>query len=446
MATSRYVGGIAVALLYIYYTMGRRLIQATRSLQRISAKGTAAMYDHHAAVTAPDGISTIRAYGMKGYFIQRMHQLLDDRSTALRHYWLCTAMMDLQLGALGATFVTFVALAAVLTKTSAGEAAIALSFAMRFRKSVVGLLQRAITVERGLDFVGRMAEYGELETEPTDGLEPGREWPSQGKVDVVGLSAGYNRDLPPALSNLSFTIAPGERVGIVGRTGAGKTSLTLAFARLIESFAGQIAIDGVDIAAINVHALRRRVFIIPQDPHLFAGTVRSVLDPEEQSSDARLTDALKLIGLVRSTTEGSDKAVKPDGAFFDLSMEITQSGRNISQGQRQMLYLARALMSASKVVIMDEATSAIDLETDAAIQQAIRDGLRGSTVIVVAHRLATIADFDKVLVLDGGELVECGPPGELLAKKAAFWNLVQHSADRDELMAKMAGEASAAVE
>ncbi len=425
---------VAGILIYIYYTMGRRLIRATTYVQRISATGMSSMLDHIASVTAPDGIPTIRAYGMTGYFTKRLHGLVDDRAAALWHHTLCETMMNMRLGALGAVFLTFVAVAAVLTKSSPGDAAIALAFATRFRRAVVGLLMRASEVDSGLERVRKVVEYGNLETEPTGGIEPALQWPTEGKIEVRGLSAGYSRDLPPALKKVSFSIAPGERVGIIGRTGAGKTSLTLAFARLIERFEGDIVIDGVDIATLSLHALRRKLFIIPQDPHLFAGTVRSVLDPEGEHTDQELLNALKSM---RSADTGSEKLSSSENIFTDLAMEVSQGGRNISQGQRQILYLARAFVSAPKVVIMDEATSAIDQETDAVMQKAIRKGLQASTVIVVAHRLATIADFDKVLVLDGGEVVEHGSPDALYRSGGAFCNLVQHSADRDELVKQM---------
>lgn len=434
MSISRYMACVAGVLLYIYYTMGLRLIQATTYLQRLSSTGMRAILDHTASVTAPDGISTIRAYGMTGYFTKRMHGLIDDRATAWLHYILCEKMMDFRLGSFGVVFLTFVAVAAVLTKSSPGDAAIALAFATRFRKAVVGFLTKASSIESGMERVRKVAEYGELETEPTSGIEPAAQWPTEGRVEVSGFSAGYSKDLPPALKRVTLSIPPRERVGIVGRTGAGKTSLTLAFARLIERFEGDIVIDGVDIATLDLYALRRKLFIIPQDPHLFAGTVRSVLDPEGEHTDEALLNALKLM---RSADTTSEKVSGVESMFTDLSMEISQGGRNISQGQRQILYLVRAFVSASKVVIMDEATSAIDLETDAVIQEGVRKGLRESTVIVVAHRLATIADFDKVLVLDGGEVAEFGPPEELYAKQGAFWNLVQHSADKDELVNKM---------
>ncbi|KAK2600292.1 hypothetical protein QQS21_004933 [Conoideocrella luteorostrata] len=277
-------------------------------------------------------------------------------------------------------------MAAVLSKSSPGDAAIALAFATRFRRAVVGLLMKASDVDSGLERVRKVVEYSNLETEPTGGIEPNLQWPTEGKIDVRGFSAGYSRDLPPALKRVSFSIAPGERVGVIGRTGAGKTSLALAFARLIERFEGDIVLDGVDIATLNLHALRRKLFIIPQDAHLFAGTVRSVLDPEEEHTDQALLIVLKFM---RSANTTSEKRSSSENVFTGLGMEISQGGRNMSQGQRQILYLTRAFAPATKVVIMDEATSAINLESDAMIQEEIRKGLRGSTFIVIARRLAT---------------------------------------------------------
>jgi ABC-type multidrug transport system fused ATPase/permease subunit len=226
------------------------------------------------------------------------------------------------------------------------------------------------------------------------------------------------------IKNITFSIGPGERVGVVGRTGAGKSSLMLALARLIERQHGDMLIDGIDISTLRLHALRQRIFTIAQNPYLFHGSLRSMLDPDGLLDDETLLRALERVHF--PTT--------------DLTFTVNEGGTNISQGQRQALCLARALLSRRKLIIMDEATSAVDVETDAAIQVALKEALPESTLIVVAHRLAAVVGFDKILVLEGGTLVEFGSPAELYRQKGAFWKLVHHSPDGEELAERMSSQ------
>ncbi len=409
-----------------------RLISASRKLKTLRLTASATLQQHHSSLQAPDAISTIRTYNKAGYFRSRVHQLIDDDSSTAWHSALCTVMMDVQLGFLGALFVTSTCLFIVLTEADAGTAGIAISFAMIFSATMTGLLQRIATVESGLNNVARIADYCKISQEPTSGVDVPAPWPSEGMVHVNGLTAGYHAESSPALKDLTFSIRPGERVGVVGRTGAGKSSLALAFARLIQLHVGRIIIDGIDISTIKLDVLRRRLLIIPQDPHLFAGSLRTMLDPDGSRDDDEL-----LASLSRIKPAASD--ANTEAVFADLSFQIEDGGSNVSQGQRQILYLARALLARKKIVIMDEATSAVDMDTDAAIQTAIRDGLPGTTIIVVAHRLATVADFDKVLVLEGGRVSEFGCPKELYEKQGEFWKLVNHSSDKEALLEKIAG-------
>ncbi|KAJ5087523.1 ABC bile acid transporter [Penicillium angulare] len=416
-------------LLYAYCRVGTRLISSTRTLKNISATATSSLYQQLNSILAPDGFLTVRAYGMSRHFMDRIFRAVDDVSSANWHHALCLIKMDLQLGVIGALFLTSVALSAVLTKSDAGTTAIALTFVMQFSKAMSGFLQRIATVESGLNSMERIIEYGDLPTEPKSGIDPPASWPSNGKVQVQNLVAAYNTadNSRPTLNDISFLINPGERVGIVGRTGAGKSSLNLAFARLINQQEGKIIIDGVDISTLKLHALRQQLFAIPQDPHLFTRSIRSTLDPEGAFDDTTLLGVLRKVHFTTSSSKETDTSA-------DLSFMVKDGGSNLSQGQRQMLFLARALLYRPIIVIMDEATSAIDVETDTAIQAALRAGLPDTTIISVVHRLATIADFDKVLVLEDGCLVESGTPESLYIQKGIFWELVCHSSDREHLV------------
>ena len=364
--------------------------------------------------------------------------MLNERFSAYWHFTLCRVMIEFQFGALGALYIMLSCLFIVLSGVDAGTAGVALSFASRFSDTVSSTLKRLAAVETYLDSAQRIADYGNIAQEPIDGEDAPAGWPLRGEIQVENLVAGYGESTPATLQGLSFAIRPGERIGIVGRTGAGKSSLALAFARLIQQRSGSIYIDGVDISSIKVNTLRQRLLMIPQDPHISAGTVRSMLDPDGKHIDDVLLSYLTKFRLFSS---GLDE-VSSSG----LSFAIHDGGSNLSMGQRQILHLIHAALSGRKVIIMDEATSAVDMETDAAIHEALRHEdsyrpngglLQDATVLVVAHRLATVAGMDKVLVLSDGRVEEFGPPEELYRSQGMFWKLVSHSTDGNDLVRKM---------
>jgi ABC-type multidrug transport system fused ATPase/permease subunit len=293
----------------------------------------------------------------------------------------------------------------------------------------------------------RVIEYSNLPIEPQDGVDPPAHWTSEGRLEVRDLVIGYAADLPAVLKGLTFNVARNERIGVVGRTGAGKSSLTLAIFRFLEAREGSIYIDGLDISTIKLQALRSRLAIIPQDPVLFSGTVRSNLDAFDEHTDSELRDALERVHLVTPSAfatpgEPSDSetattsSVKDNtNPFTSLTSPISEGGLNLSQGQRQLLCLARAIVSRPKIMVLDEATSAVDMATDTLIQRSIREEFEDSTLIVIAHRLSTIADFDKILVLDDGKVAEFGTPKELMAKTGGvFKGMVGESGEREKLL------------
>ena len=221
----------------------------------------------------------------------------------------------------------------------------------------------------------------------------------------------FSENLPLVLKEVSFEVEGGKRVGIVGRTGAGKSSLTLALFRLIEKASGKILIDGLDISELGLHQLRSKLTIIPQDPVLFSGTMRSNLDPFNVYSDDDVWLALQQAHL-KEFISGL-----PDG----LEHKIVESGENLSVGQRQLVCLARALLRKTKILVLDEATAAVDMETDELIQETILKEFAGCTIITIAHRLNTIIDYDKILVLSDGKKAEFDAPKTLLAQKSSLF-------------------------
>nr|XP_006820254.1 PREDICTED: ATP-binding cassette sub-family C member 9-like [Saccoglossus kowalevskii] len=267
--------------------------------------------------------------------------------------------------------------------------------------------------------IERVLEYANMTPEELEGtVSPPNNWPSRGSINIQNITARYAIGLDPVLTNVSVKIRPGEKVGICGRTGSGKSSLTLTLLRMIDIIEGRIIIDGIDISKISVLTLRRRMSIIPQDPVLFCGTLRFNLDPEEKYGDQDLWNALEIAQLKDCVLEMDEQ----------LDTIVTDGGDNISTGQRQLICLARAFLRKSRILIMDEATASVDFETDATLQAVIATAFSDKTVLTIAHRISTILDSDTVLVLSEGRVVEYGTPQKLLRKDGGmFASLVNNT-------------------
>lgn len=268
--------------------------------------------------------------------------------------------------------------------------------------------------------VERVLEYGQLESEADlliDGNEQKlKEWPSRGAVAFKQIFLKYASSPKPVLSNITISIKAAEKIGVVGRTGAGKSSLISVLFRLAEP-EGIVLIDGLDTKSLGLHELRGKISIIPQDPVLFSGTIRRNLDPFSDYKDPELWHCLKDANL--------DKVVQAKEGQLDAA--VTEGGTNYSVGQRQLLCLARALLRNNRILVLDEATANVDHETDEMIQRTIKTKFSDCTVLTVAHRLNTIIDMDKVLVLDAGKVVEFDHPHLLLNERGAFYNMCQQT-------------------
>lgn len=250
------------------------------------------------------------------------------------------------------------------------------------------------------------------------GRRPLPNWPTRGEMQVENLWVRY-RDVDSwVLKGISFHVAGGESIGIVGRTGCGKSTLLSAILRLVEPNMGRVVIDGIDVGTIGLRDLRSRISLVAQDCVLFAGSIRSNLDPFSMAAnDDVIWDALSSAGL-RDTVQ----------AMGGLDASIAENGSNLSQGQKQLVSLARALLRNSRILILDEATSSIDTATDVVVQKTIRRAFADSTVLTIAHRIHTIIDSDKILVLDAGVAAEWGPPAELIAQDGVFSKLLKSHA------------------
>lgn len=346
--------------------------------------------------------------------------------------------MRFRQGAVGVGFTLAVAIGvAYLPGISAAMAGFALSFALDFSSVAEETITRYTSVELAMNSSERALEYMQLDTEPATGDPAHEDWPSFGDIKVINLEVGYAPDLESVLKGVNFHVRSCERIGIVGRRGSGKSSLTLALFRFLEARKGAIKIDGVNISHLKLHDLRSRLAIIPQDPVLFSGAVRSNLDPFDEYSDSILLKALRQIDPSQATSKGasseSGKVADRPSVSRSLHFPVSRGGSNLSQGEKQLLCLARAMITRPKILVLDEATSAVDMETDALMQRSIREEFRDSTLLVIAHRLSTVADFDKLLVMSDGRAVEFDPPGVLAQMDGVFRRMIQDSGEKEML-------------
>ncbi|KAK7224969.1 hypothetical protein V2G26_012972 [Clonostachys chloroleuca] len=432
----------ALALVGIGALTGARYLAASRPLKRLESNAKSPVFELFN--TTLTGISTIRAFQRSQNYLTQMQNNLDKWVMTSFYLALANRWMSFRMALIAAVFCIAVGLVIVFNPSiDAALAGFALSFILDFSESIRFAIRYYGDMELDMNAMERATEYMELDTEDLSGDEPPAAWPRSGNLEFSGLEVAYAADLPSVLSNLTFSVAHNERVGVVGRTGAGKSSLTLALFRFLDTRAGSITVDGLDISKIAVQTLRSRLSIIPQDPVLFSGTVRSNLDPFGHHTDEELFDALMKVQLVDGDLIEYGVATAPVSKnvniFHDLSSPISESGGNLSQGQRQLLCIARAIVNRPKIIVLDEATSAVDAATDTLIQQSIRQGFGDSTLLVIAHRLGTVADFDKILVLDKGRMAEFGTPRELWEKEGIFRGMCENTSvgEKEKLKASI---------
>lgn len=402
----------------LYFFVQRFYVASSRQLKRLESVSRSPIYTHFNETLL--GTSVIRAFGEQRRFIQESDQRVDHNQKAYYPSIVANRWLAIRLEFVGNVIVSSAALFAVIARDSLspGIMGLSISYALQLTASLTWLVRMSSDVETNIVAVEKVKEYSDTEKEAEWKLEPSSVpagWPTEGCIDIKGFSLRYRRDLEPAIRNISISIQGGEKVGIVGRTGAGKSSLTLGLFRIIEAAEGQIFIDGMDISKLGLHELRSRITIIPQDPVLFSGSLRMNLDPFDSYSDEEVWRALEYSHLKSFVSSLPDK----------LNHECSEGGENLSVGQRQLLCLARALLRKTKVLVLDEATAAVDMETDNLIQSTIRSQFEDCTVLTIAHRLNTIMDYTRVLVLEKGEMAEFDSPSNLTAQKGAFYKMAK---------------------
>ncbi|XP_054155852.1 ATP-binding cassette sub-family C member 3-like [Oppia nitens] len=407
----------------IYYIVQFIYIKTSRQLKRLESTTRSPIYSHFGQTLA--GVSSIRAYGCTDRFVRESERLVDSNQMCLYPNVVANSWLQIWLTSLSNCLLFFAALFAVLGKGSltGSDIGLSLSYALALTVTLDLFIKTFAQLENNMVSVERIDEYCRLESESdwhrcVDDYPLADNWPDRGAVRFESYATRYGVGLDLVLNDIDVDIKAGEKIGIVGRTGAGKSSLTLALLRLIEPAMGRIVIDGIDIGRLGLHELRSRLTIIPQEPILFSGTIRFNLDPFGQFSDDHLWTVLDQSHL-KEFVAASDRG---------LDWSVAESGDNMSVGQRQLICLARALLRNTRVLILDEATAAVDVETDALIQQTIRQEFRSSTVLTIAHRINTIMDSDRVLVLDNGRVAEFGEPNSLLANKLSIFYTLANDA------------------
>ncbi|XP_026732665.1 multidrug resistance-associated protein 1-like isoform X2 [Trichoplusia ni] len=402
----------------LYYLIQRFYVPTSRQIMRIESVWRSPVYSHFNESIL--GATSIRAFGVTDRFVQESQQKVDNYQSICYLSSIADRWLGIRLEIVGSLVIFFAALFAVIGRESIspGLAGLSVSYTLEITQMLSWLVQMTSAVETEIVAVERMKEYSETKQEAAWSIASGppATWPETGALQLERLSLAYRAGAEPALRDVTCAVAPRDKLGIVGRTGAGKSTLTLGLFRIVEAVGGRILIDGLDIASIGLHQLRARITIIPQDPVLFSGTLRMNLDPFETYTDDQIWRALELAHL------------KPFvlGLAAGLRHEVAEGGENLSVGQRQLVCLARALLRKTPLLVLDEATAAVDLETDELIQKTIRKEFASCTVITIAHRLNTIMDSTKVMVLDKGQLMEFAPPQELLQdKNSMFYSLAK---------------------
>ncbi|OZJ06265.1 hypothetical protein BZG36_00792 [Bifiguratus adelaidae] len=412
--------GPMLLLCAFFYYLAARYASTSRQMKRMNSNAKSPLFTHFTETIV--GVTTIRAFGVSRRFMLEMIKRTDVHARPFFFTWTVNRWLSTRSSATGAllSFAVGVAILWNLDFVDASLAGFTLTYAFTFTDQLFWGVRRYTSLELSLNSVERIVEYSELEEEAPEIIEPRppASWPEEGKIEVKDLQVRYAADLDPVLHGINFSVKSQEKIGIVGRTGSGKSTLALSFFRFIEASRGSIIIDGKDISQIGLSHLRSRLTIIPQDPTLFSGTLRSNLDPFDQYTDAEVFESLRRVHLLPSDDDQEALAAESRdvnaNVFRDLDAVVSEGGKNFSQGQRQLLCLARALLKRSKIVMMDEATASVDLHTDEAIQKTIRSEFVDCTILCIAHRLLTVIDYDRILVLDQGNVAEYDTPRNLI--------------------------------
>lgn len=410
---------LLVPIVLLYFLFQIFYVATSRQLKRVESVTKSPIYTHFTETIT--GTTSIRAYGVDQEFVLESNHRVDVNNSSVYIGFIASRWLAIRLEFLGFIVVLTTSLIAVLSRgsISPGIAGLSVTYSLTVTNVLSFLVRTYSNYETNVVSVERLIEYTKTPIEPEDEEEPSDpNWPTRGEIVFDDYSTKYRPELDLVLRKFNLQVNSEEKVGLVGRTGAGKSSVTLSLFRILEATDGRIVIDDVDISHINLKVLRSRLSIIPQEPILFTGTIRQNVDPTESYTDEEIWRALEMAHL------GNFLRTLPDG----LSTEVSEGGSNFSVGQKQLFCLARTLLRKSKILVLDEATAAVDVETDSLIQKTIREEFKNSTILTIAHRLETIQDYDKIVVMEDGALAEQGSPSNLLKNpKSKFYDLAKEA-------------------
>ncbi|KAJ3173332.1 hypothetical protein HDU87_007706 [Geranomyces variabilis] len=438
---------LLVPLGVAYYALQDYYLRSSRELKRMNALSSSPIASCASGCLA--SASIVRTFRQQRAFQERFERILAVNQSSFLTFLCGNKWVHVRSEFLGAMVVLGASLLAVVRRdhVSAATAGLTISYAMQISSTLMGLLRVYGDVQNQSVSIERVVEYGSVEPEQSvvvpSAAPLASEWPEDGAIAFEDLKLRYRSGTPLVLNNLSVAIRPGEKIGIVGRTGAGKSSLAVALFRMVELAGGRILIDGIDIATIPLEHLRSRITLIPQDPGLFNGSVRFNLDPTGTHSDADLWAALdacglktrisKLVGTSTTSDKSDEVTTSTSSSSGTLDSVVESGGSNFSVGERQLLCLARALLRKSRILVLDEATAGMDGETDVLIQRTLREKFKGVTVLAIAHRLDTIADYDRVLVLEAGKVREFDDPRALILRTDSAFRAMRSAAAASEV-------------
>ncbi|XP_057424445.1 ABC transporter C family member 14-like [Lotus japonicus] len=399
-------------------------LASSRELTRLDSITKAPVIHHFSESIS--GVMTIRAFQKQKEFSVENVKRVNDNLRMDFHNFSSNAWLGFRLELLGSLVFCISAMFMILLPSSIikpENVGLSLSYGMSLNSVMFWAIYMSCFIENKMVSVERIKQFTTIPSEASWNMKdrlPPPNWPGQGHVDIKDLQVRYRPNTPLVLKGITLSISGGEKVGVVGRTGSGKSTLIQVFFRLVEPTGGKIIIDGIDISALGLHDLRSRFGIIPQEPVLFEGTVRSNIDPTAQYTDDDIWKSLERCQL-------KDAVVSKPGKLDSL---VVDNGDNWSVGQRQLLCLGRVMLKQSRLLFMDEATASVDSQTDAVIQRIIREDFAARTIISIAHRIPTVMDCDRVLVVDAGRAKEFDRPSNLLQRQSLFGALVQEYANR----------------
>ncbi|XP_059178966.1 multidrug resistance-associated protein 1-like [Physella acuta] len=410
--------GVLFVAVFLFIIVQQYYIRTSCQLRRIASKNRSPVFAHFSETLS--GLTVIRAHRQQLRFTQDSHMKVDFFQRPMMIMYATNKWMQTRLDIITYILIAGVTLFTIINRgeVAPGLVSLSITFVLMITNDMTLVTRMSSDLESNIISVERIQEYSHIKNEapwtlPDDSRLSGV-WPLNGNIEFVNYSARYREGLDFVLRNINVSINAGEKIGIVGRTGAGKSSMVLALFRLIEAASGYIVIDGVDISKIGLHTLRHAVTILPQDPVLFAGSLRMNLDPSNEKSDIELWDSLEHANLKDFVQQLPNQ----------LEYDVGEGGENLSVGQKQLICLARTLLRKTKLLVFDEATASVDIETDDFIQKTIRTAFRDCTVITIAHRIHTVMDYDRIIVLEQGKIIEVDSPANLLQNKTSkFYSL-----------------------